>query len=89
MIQINLLHKEPNEKCYEILKSTIVEIEQLKKFKIDKNTLLQNLPEEIINEFLNFLGLNSLHRNKTLELIKEGRIILHCWDDYLDDNWRD
>jgi hypothetical protein len=89
MIQIKLLHKEPNEKCYEILKSAIVEIKELKKFKIDKHTLLQNLPEEIVNEFLDFIGPVGKHRDITLQLIKEGRIILHCWDDNLEESWSD
>lgn len=93
MIQIKLLHKEPDEKCYEILKSSIVEVKELKKFKIDKDTLLHNLPEEIVNEFLDFLGPVGKHRDLILQLIKEGRIILHCWDDYMDDymddGWRD
>jgi hypothetical protein len=81
MKQITLLHKEPNEKCFEILKSTFIDDKVLKKFNIDKNTLLQNLPEETVNEFLDFLGPASQHRDLTLQLIKEGRIILHCWED--------
>jgi hypothetical protein len=89
MIQIKLLHKEPDEKCFEILKSAIVEVKELKKFKIEKDTLLKNLPEELVNEFLDFLGPVGKHRNLTLQLIKEGRIILHCWDDNHDDDWRD
>ena len=89
MIQIKLLHKEPNEKCYEILKSAIVENRELKKFNINKNTLLQNLPEELVNEFLDFLGPVGQHRYMTLQLIKEGRIILHCWEDEIEESWRD
>jgi hypothetical protein len=89
MIQIKLLHKEPNEKCYEILKSAIVENKELKRFNINKNTLLQNLPEELVNEFLDFLGPVGQHRILTLQLIKEGRIILHCWEDEIEESWRD
>ncbi len=54
MKRINLIHKEKNEECFEILKSTIVEDKVLKKYKIDKDTLLKNLPEEVVNEFLDF-----------------------------------
>jgi len=89
MIQVKLLHKEPDEKCFEILKSAIVEVQELKKFRIDKDTLLKNLPEEIVNDFLDFLGPVGKHRDLTLQLIKEGRIILHCWDDRHDEDWRD
>ncbi len=89
MIQVKLLHKEPKEKCYEILKSAIVEDKELKKFNIDKNTLLKNLSEDLVNEFLDFLGHAGQHRHSTLQLIKEGRIILHCWEDEYEEGWRD
>jgi hypothetical protein len=89
MIQIKLLHKEPNEKCYEILKSANIDDNELKKFNINKNTLLQNLPEKLVNEFLDFLGPVGQHRILTLQLIKEGRIILRCWEDEFEENWRD
>ena len=89
MIQIKLLHKEPNEKCYEILKSAIVDDKELKKFSITKNTLLQNLPEKLVNEFLDFLGPVGQNRHITVQLIKEGRIILHCWEDEFEESWRD
>ena len=89
MIQIKLLHKEPNEKCYEILKSAIVDDKELKKFSINKNTLLQNLPEKLVNEFLDFLGPVGQNRHVTVQLIKGGRIILHCWEDEFEESWRD
>lgn len=81
MKKITLLHKEPNEECFEILKSIIVEDKVLKTWKIDKNTLIQNLPENVVNEFLDFLGPAGENRDITLKLIKEGRITLNCWDD--------
>jgi hypothetical protein len=52
-----------------------------KKFNINKNTLLQNLPKELVNEFLDFLGPVGQHRIMTLQLINEGRIIFRCRED--------
>jgi hypothetical protein len=76
-----LIHKEPDEECYEILKSCIVEDHQLKKYRIDKNTLLQNLPEKIVNEFLDFLGTDERHRSLMLYMIKQGSLVINCWED--------
>jgi hypothetical protein len=75
-----LIHKEPDEECYEILKSCIVEDQQLKKYRIDKNTLLQNLPEKIVNEFLDFLGTDERHRSLMLYMIKKGSMVINCWE---------
>jgi hypothetical protein len=75
-----LIHKEPDEECYEILKSCIVEDQQLKKYRIDKNTLLQNLPEKIVNEFLDFLGTDEKHRSLMLYMIKKGSMVINCWE---------
>jgi len=43
---------------------------RLKKYRIDKDTLLHELPENVINEFLDFLGTDKQHRNLMLYLIK-------------------
>jgi hypothetical protein len=76
-----LIHKEPDEECYEVLKSCIVEDQQLKKYRIDKNTLLQNLPEKIVNEFLDFLGTDERHRSLMLDMIKNGSLVINCWEE--------
>lgn len=82
MPKINLIHKEKNEECIEILKRTIVEDKVLEKFRIDKDTMLQNLPEKVVNEFLDFISeQKGEYRQITLRLIKEGRLILECWED--------
>lgn len=81
---LQLIHQESNQECFEILKSTIVEDKELKKYKIDKNTLLQNLPENIVNEFLDFLGTEERHRSLMLYMIKKGTLVVNCWDE--DDN---
>ena len=78
MNKIQLIHKVPNEKCMEILKSYIIEDQQLKKYRIDKNTLLQNLPEKIVNEFLDFLGTDERHRSLMLYMIKKGSLVINC-----------
>lgn len=81
MTKLQLIHKEPNEECFEILKSTIIEDKELKKYRIDKNTLLQNLPEKIVNEFLDFLGSDEIHRSVVLSMIKDGSLVINCWED--------
>lgn len=81
MKRINLIHKEQNEECFEILKSTIVEDKELKKYRIDKDTLLHELPESIVNEFLDFLGTEEQHRNLMLHMIKTGSLVMNCWED--------
>lgn len=86
MIKVELIHKEPNEVCFEILKSKIVEDKVLKKYRIDKETLLQELPENIVNEFLDFLGTDEQHRNLMLHMIKIGTLIMECWEDNVEDN---
>ncbi len=54
----------------------------MEKFRIDKDTLLQNLPEKIVNEFLDFISeQKGESRQLTLKWIKEGRLILECWED--------
>ena len=79
--KLQLIHKESNEECIEILKSCIVEDQQLKKYRIDKNTLLQNLPEKIVNEFLDFLGTDERHRSLMLYMIKKGSMVINCWEE--------
>ena len=87
MKKIQLIHKEHNEECFEILKSTIVKDNELKKFNIDKDTLLHKLSEKEINVFLDFLSKFSReHRQLTLEMIKNGTLTLHCWEDEEDNN---
>ena len=79
--RLALVHKEPNEECLEVLKSCIVEDKQLKEYRIDKDTLLQNLPESVVNEFLDFLGTDQQHRKLMLYLIKKGSLIIICTED--------
>ena len=81
MKTINLIHKEHNEECFEILKSTIVEDRVINKYRIDKDTLLHKLPEKIVNEFLDFIGSDDQHRSLMLYMIKSGTLIIECWDD--------
>lgn len=81
MKRIELFHKEDNEQCMEILKSIIAEDEVLKIFHIDRNTLLQNLPEKIVNEFLDFLNKQGKHREWMLKMIKEGKVTVRCWEE--------
>jgi hypothetical protein len=79
--KVDIIHKEPNEECFEILKSTIVEDKELKKYRIDKDTLLHELPEAVVNEFLDFLGTEERHRNLMLHMIKTGSLVMNCWED--------
>ena len=81
MKRIDIIHKEQNEECFEILKSTIIEDKELKKYRIDKDTLLEELPESIVNEFLDFLGTDEQHRDLILYMIKKGSLVVHCWDE--------
>lgn len=81
MKKLQLIHQEPNEECFEILKSTIVEDKQLKKYTINKDTLLQNLPEKVVNEFLDFLGTDEKYRRLMLYLIKSGSLVMNCEDE--------
>ena len=79
MKRIQLIHKEPNEECFEILKSTIVEDKQLNQWTIDKDTLLENLPEKIVNQFLDWLGQREpAFRSAYLQWIKEGKLVVTC-----------
>ena len=86
MKRIDLIHKEKHEECFEILKSNIIEDKELKKFRIDKDTLLHELPESIVNEFLDFLSTDEQHRSLILQLIKSGSLVIHCWEDE-NDSW--
>ncbi|MFW6272554.1 MAG: hypothetical protein ACOC2U_02090 [bacterium] len=80
--KIQLIHKEPNQECFEIFKSTIVEDKQLKRYEINEHTLIENLPENVINSFLDFLsGFSLRHKAVILEEIKKGNISLECADD--------
>ena len=77
--QLQLIHKEADDECFEDLKSCIVEDNQLKRWTIDKDTLLQNLPEYVVNEFLDFLGkFDPVLREINLRWIKKGTLIIHC-----------
>lgn len=78
MKEIKFIHKEPNEECFEILKSSIIKDQELKKYRIDKDFLIQNLPEKIINEFLDFLGDDPRFRNLRLHMIKSGSLVITC-----------
>jgi hypothetical protein len=79
--KIQLIHKEPGEECLEVVKSCIVEDTKLKEYKINKDTLLQNLPEKIVNDFLDFLGTDERHRSIMLSLIKRGTLVVTCTED--------
>lgn len=81
MKTIEIIHKEKNEECFEILKKTIVEDKELKRYRIDSDTLLSELPESIVNEFLDFLGTDEQHRNLMLHMIKSGTLVINCWED--------
>ncbi|RIH63790.1 hypothetical protein D1164_17805 [Mariniphaga sediminis] len=79
MKRIKLIHREPHSECMETLKETIVKDSDLKIYLIDKDTLIQNLPEKIVNNFLDFLsGYNRKDREILLKMIKEGSLILDC-----------
>lgn len=78
---LNLIHKEPLEDCFEILKSTIIEDKVLNTWRIDKDTLIQNLPEEVVNQFLDFLGSDEQHRSLLLYMIKKGNLVIKCEDE--------
>jgi hypothetical protein len=80
MKRINIIHQEQDEECFEVLKSTIIEDKELKKYTIDKNILLKNLPEKVVNEFLDFLGTDKQHRELMLYLIKSGSLVIRCED---------
>ena len=73
------MYKGKSEKCNEILKNTIIEDNELKKFGIDKVTLLHELPEKMVNEFLNFIGNQGEFRELILSMIKSGTWVLNCW----------
>lgn len=81
MKTIEIIHKEKNEECFEVLKRTIVEDKELKRYRIDSETLFSELPESIVNEFLDFLGTDEQHRNLMLHMIKSGTLVINCWED--------
>ena len=72
MKKLQLIHKEPNEECFEILKSTIVEDKVINLSRIEKDIMIQNLPEELVNQFLDFLETDEQHRSLMLYMIKKG-----------------
>lgn len=81
--KVQLIHKEPNEECFEILKSAIVEDKVLKKFRIDQHTLIANLPEKVINSFLDFLAqYESEQRKFIIQSIKRGAITVKCEEEF-------
>ena len=75
---VHFIHKEPKEDCFEILKSTIIEDKVLNTWRIDKDTLIQNLPEEVVNQFLDMLGSDEQHRSLLLYMIKKGNLVIKC-----------
>ena len=78
MKKVDLIHKE----CFEILKSTIVKDKKRKRYTIDKDTLLHELPTEVVDKFLDFIsGLDSVSLQITFEMIKNGRLTFECWED--------
>ncbi len=85
MKRINLIHKEPDRECFEVLKRSLVEEKELKKFRIDENTLIQNLPEKIVNEFFEFLGIDKQHHDLMLNLNKTGALIIEFEEELIFD----
>ncbi|NQU85236.1 MAG: hypothetical protein HQ541_05700 [Mariniphaga sp.] len=85
MKRINLIHKEPDNHCFEVLKRSLVEDKELKKFGIDENTLLQNLPEKIVNNFLEFLGIDKKSHDLMLRLNKSGALIIEFEEELIFD----
>ncbi|WP_320112287.1 hypothetical protein [Draconibacterium orientale] len=81
MKRITIIHKEHDEECFEILKQAIIENKELKKYRIDKDTLLANLPSKVVNEFLDFIGTDKQHRQLMLHLIKEGVLVITCTEE--------
>ncbi|AHW61684.1 hypothetical protein SAMN05444285_14231 [Draconibacterium orientale] len=89
MKKISIIHQEQNSDCIEILKECIVEEKELKKFQIDEKTLIHKLPEGIINSFLDFISdFKPRHREVLLKEIKEGRLVIECWEDEENDSIR-
>ena len=76
MKRILLIHKEPDKKCFEVLKRSLVDERDLKKFRIDENTRLQKLPEKIVDKFLKFLKIDGQTRVLMLHLNKSGALII-------------
>ena len=76
MKRVNLIHKEPDKECFEVLKRSVVEDNDLKKFRIDENTLLQNLPEKLVDKFLEFLNIDRKTRDLMLRMHKSGALII-------------
>ena len=60
---------------------SIIEDKELKKYRIDKDTLLQNLPEKVVNEFLDFLLKKGEFRELTLSMIKDGTLTIECMEE--------
>jgi hypothetical protein len=81
MKKVELIHKEKNEECFEVLLSAIIKSSELEKYKIDMDTLLHELPENVVNEFLDFLGRQGEFRELTLHMIKSGSLVIHCWEE--------
>ena len=81
MKKLLLIHQEQDSECLEVLKSCIVEDKHLKKYRIDKHTLLHKLPEKVVNQFLDFLGSDAQFRQQMLYMIKSGSLVITCEDD--------
>lgn len=81
MNAVNIIHKELDSECLQVLKSCIVEDKVLKTWRIDKHTLLHKLPEKVVNEFLDFLGSNAQFRQQMLYMIKSGSLVITCEED--------
>ena len=86
MVRVNLIHKEPDKECFEVLKRALVEDMDLKKFRIDENTPFQNLPEKIVIEFLKFLGIDKQARDLMLRLNKSETLIIEFEEVVVYDN---
>lgn len=76
MKRVNLIHKEPDKECFEVLKRSLVKDQDLNKFRIDENTLLENLPEKKVNKFLKFLQIDRQARDLMLRFHKSGALII-------------
>lgn len=57
--------------------------QRIEKYRINKDTLLNNLPEKIGNEFLYLLGTDDQFCSLTLNMIKSDYLIIECWEDMI------
>ena len=76
MKRIVLIHKEPDKKCFEVLKRSLVDEKDLKIFGFDDNTRLQKLPAKVVDKFLDFLQIDGQTRDLMLRLNKSETLLI-------------